>query len=81
LRKIAPFRRSSSDFIPQFPATYRNWQEKQALLLNALRGFCVCGSFLGAGKAKITVQGGVGGVQNDVTIRAIPQVFLDFAFN
>jgi hypothetical protein len=48
---------------------------------NALRSFGVCGGFLSADWAKITVQGGVGGVQNDMAIRAILQVFLDFAFN
>jgi hypothetical protein len=48
---------------------------------NALRSFGVCGGFLSADWAKITVQGGVGGVQNDVAIRAILQVFLDFAFD
>jgi len=56
-------------------------REKQALLLNALRGFGVCVGFLGTDRAKITVQGGVGSVQNDVAIWAILQVFLDFAFN
>jgi hypothetical protein len=49
--------------------------------LNALRGFGVCVGFLGTDRAKITVQGGVGSVQNDVAIWAILQVFLDFAFN
>ena len=48
--------------------------------MNALRSFGVCG-FLGADRAKITVQGGVGSVQNDVAVRAILKVFLDFAFN
>jgi hypothetical protein len=56
--------------MPRFPATYRKWREKQALLWELLRGFGVCGGFLGADWTKITVQGGVGGVQNDVAIRA-----------
>jgi hypothetical protein len=61
----------NSDLVPRLPVTHRNWREKQDLLLNALRGFGVGGRFLGADWAKITVQGGVGSVQNDVAIRAI----------
>jgi hypothetical protein len=53
----------------------------RGLYFEILSGFCVCGGFIGSDGPEITLQRGVGGVQNDVTIRAIPQVFLDLAFD
>ncbi len=54
---------------------------KARFVFEALGGFYVCWGFFRAERPEITVQCSVGGVQNDVTIRAIPQVLLDLTFD
>lgn len=46
-----------------------------------LGDFYACGGFVGANRPEIAVERSGGGVQNNVAIRAISEVLLDFAFH